>query len=136
MARPVYNRDKTEHPEIFKYTYWGGFLYSNEKAGIIENRDRFIVDYDIKDHKRSGLKKIYRWLDAQQKNGCELDHTEVYITNDKRLIVITSPFKHVNPSDFEDRGWTPIYPLYNRNAYTFMKEVDPKKITVSSIAAL
>jgi hypothetical protein len=132
----IYNRDKTRYQKIFKYTYWGGFLYSNEKAGIIENRDRFIVDYDIKDHKRSGLKKIYRWLDAQQKNGCELDHVEIYAANDGRVVVITSPYDHVSPSDFENMGWKMIYPLYYMNAYTFVKEIDPKKITVSSIAAL
>jgi hypothetical protein len=128
MEPRIYNRDRTEYPEIFKYTYWGGFLYSNEKANIIENRNRFIREYDIKNHKQTGMKKLCEWLDNEKRTNLDLDHVEIYITNDKQLIVITSPYNHVNPSDFEDRGWTPIYPLYNRNAYTFMKEFNPKNI--------
>jgi hypothetical protein len=126
MARPIYNCDKTEYPEIFGRTYWGAFKYNHEVDDIIENRNDFIKKYNIK-NKRPLKDKLWQMFSEEKKRtNLDLDHLEVYNTNDNKLIAITSPFKHVNPSDFEKEGWTSIYPLYYEEAYTFLKEVDPK----------
>jgi hypothetical protein len=117
---------KTEYPKIYMSTNWGHFKLIHpwefiETKNIMENRNQFIKDYNIKKVKRETV-KIYRFIKEEEKK-LPLDHTEIYITNDKKLIIITSPYKHVDPLDFEFWGWTMIYNLYSNDAYTFIKEI-------------
>ena len=43
----MYNYEMTEKSEIYKGVYWGRFKYNEENEEIIENRNRFIKDWEI-----------------------------------------------------------------------------------------
>jgi hypothetical protein len=114
----------TDYPKIYRNVYWGAFRTdsSGERPqSITDNRNRFIVDYGIKKYKalNSKLESI------QQKETVYMDHVERYATNDG-FIIVTSPYNHINPEDYEKAGWTQIYPLYHENAITFIKILNHK----------
>lgn len=120
----VYFYEATNYPKIYINTYWAGFKIEENfhperwVKPIIENRNLFIFDYNIKSFKKRTI-KIQNFLNEEQKY-LPLDHTEQYITHDKKIIVITSPYDHIDLEPFEARGWIKIYPLYELGAVTFL----------------
>jgi len=53
--------EKTNYTKIFKNSYWGWFEYTDEFFTIIENRNMFIENYDIKSYQKN-YQSIYRPL--------------------------------------------------------------------------
>ena len=116
--------EKTNYTKIFKNSYWGWFEYTDEFFTIIENRDMFIENYDIKSYqKRTNKTNEFIRKETKLLQVLRLDHTETYKTKTNSIIVITSPYKHINISDYESNGWIQINPLYCNDAITFMKYI-------------
>lgn len=107
---------------------------------VHENRRKFQNDYNVKsfyESKYSAPKHVnervckefgkdINSLIFDRESG--FDHTRVFRTRNETIIVITSPYEgHIN--DLINQGkfnvsnsWTEIYPLYDLNARTFLKE--------------
>lgn len=113
----------TKYPKIFDNTYWGAWRQKkNNKTitdDIINNRNKFIKDYNIK----SCPRKTPRYVDKYTNRNVYryLDHTEEYITNDGYYILISSPY--ANEDEHIKNGWVEIDKLYSTSATTFMKKI-------------
>jgi hypothetical protein len=141
-----YNYELTAYPVIYGGSYWGNGI--RNEPNIIENRDRFINDYDIKrrttklpnyiykqlwniivdKNPRLKLSKVeesmYHYYDSIILNKCRIydfDHQETYVTNSGDYIIIYSPYDGDNDDKFEEIGFEKIYRLYNNDASTYMK---------------
>jgi hypothetical protein len=115
--------EATKHPKIFSKTYWGHFKLEEgtpleEMLPIIENRNSFIKDYNIKSSKKQTQKIIDFFFNQQRV--LPLDHTEFYVRHDKSIIIITSPYNGKDMTGFEEVGWIKIPPLYHSNATTYL----------------
>lgn len=124
----------TNYPKIFNQTYWGAFDNSKNRLEeeIIENRNKFISTYNIKDIKPKSKVPDYinKFIDRNVYRF--LDHTEVYITKDNNYVAISSPYSDINSEHIEN-GWTEIPALYNTSAKTFMKLIPMRtKVIVMS----
>tara|TARA_R110001592_G_scaffold51823_1_gene159231 strand:+ start:836 stop:1234 length:399 start_codon:yes stop_codon:yes gene_type:complete len=124
----ITNREMTNFNRIYKGSYWGGFKYKEENKEIIDNRNNFIVDYNIK--KRVTQLPIRR---SQKHLGTNnripnpksvnslFDHMEYYYTHDKQYVIIASPYNgNATMNDFFDNlEFKKIYNLYYSNASTY-----------------
>jgi hypothetical protein len=102
----------TEYPKIYSKTYWGAFSKDPEQP-IIVNRNLFIKKYNIKIYKRLN-RKMFHFYDYRERI---LDHVESYITKNKYVIIVTSPYAFNGNST----GWYEIEQLYSSYTTTFMK---------------
>ena len=116
-----YNMDcylRTKYPKIYKKTYWGGFNENiNITEEIIENRNKFVENYDIAKCVMKIPRKIQKHFDAL---GLRLDHQECYLTHDKTYVLIASPYCD-DRVVYENQGWHGIEPIYSTAAWTFIK---------------
>jgi len=46
LSTNIYKQTKT--PNLFKNTYWGSHAYEKCNIEIIENRNKFVIEYQIK----------------------------------------------------------------------------------------
>jgi len=145
----------TAYPKIFRKTYWGGFPVRQNKPepDVIENRNRFINDYDIKDRVKlpnyiykelwniilnvkpelriSRREEIqYHYYSSIIRNRCKstiFDHEETYITKSGDYIIIYSPYEASDSgTKLEEFGFERIYNLYGNSSYTYMMII-PKR---------
>ena len=118
-------REYTAYPEKYKGTYWGNFA-SIPQTYIVENRNRFITDYDIKKNVKHSNKyynkanKVLKHFKVQR----YLDHYELYsLNNSENLLAVISPYEGA-VSEIRDKiiadGWTEIYPIYGDGAVSFI----------------
>jgi hypothetical protein len=115
---------KTDYPEIYKNTYWGCSTGEIEPE-TIENRNKFITDYNIKHYKSRPPQFIEKIINRNVYR--YLDHTEVYVNHDKEYILISSPYGGRDKEDEHLKdGWTEIYHLYNPDAKTFIMKCNMK----------
>jgi len=120
----------TKYPRKFKRTYWGNFTVTNNWFNfneIVENRNTFISKYNIK--KRMDYCYCPKYIRLEFTNLKYGDHDEIYLTNDKDYILITSPYRSTNNDEFTNinNGWYPIEKLYSSSATTFMKVITMMK---------
>ena len=131
-----YSFEMTKYPKIYKKTYWGNFKSDENERDIIDNRNKFIEDYGILSICES--KTIDRFIHKGKNSGYRMffDHCEGYKTNDKKYVLIMSPYhgsiKHfisiVDLSKFkEEFGFREINKLYHENATTMIKVIDNLK---------
>lgn len=111
--------EKTQHFDIFRNTYWGGFKIppNSPPEKLFENRDKFVKEFGIKSccYSRTRLMDVL---------GCQFcDHIETYRTVKKQFIVVVSPY------DFEPdqvsalacaMGFRLYAPMYHPKANTFV----------------
>ena len=134
----------TNHHNTFKDSYWGNFPFAGYNNNyhiddnIINNRNEFIKDYNIIGY---NLKNInYRKLETDKnrlknepKPSCcsnVWDHSEHYITKNKKRIMIVSPYTNVNSQEnileieqyFSKFSFLPYNKLYSKYALTFIRE--------------
>jgi hypothetical protein len=132
MEKPTFS-ELTNYQKIYSHTYWGNFRSDpimHPGLEIIENRNKFITDYDIKRYTKPSV-NVRRYI-REERDHLYLDHVEYYRTIDNngvsKILLITSPYKSSNELDFiheyEKYGWLKIYPLYHTDAYTFAKYYD------------
>ena len=115
----------TNFPKIYKNTYWGRFTDDCDKS-IIENRDNFIINYDVKACVKMP-QYIERVIDDEKQilGSYFYDHLEFYKTNHNEYILICSPY-----GDWDDKfhsfGWTRINQIYSPSASTYMRTFQMK----------
>ena len=94
---------------------------------IIENRNKFVVDYKIK--KKDGwpnkLKNMLYWTACRVGGpiGGLFDHVEFY-TAEESYVCVLSPYKDYP----EQYGFKRIYPLYHNTATTYVFEIFHKPL--------
>ena len=111
---------QTEYPSIYENTYWGNFQCKTEPE-IIENRNKFIPDYDIKKTCRTP-KYVDKQVDIEGS-----DHMEYYLNGSGQFVTIMSPYTNEKIyNHFLSNGWAEIYPLYNTGYKTFIKIINPR----------
>lgn len=133
----------TKYKNIYKNIYWGhnsahinidGKKIYDLKQEIIDNRNKFIEDYNIKHIQPSFSKCIMDYLFRMINSNYKFhDHLEKYKTNDNKIVIIVSPYgpndekTYTVPDDF-----TEIYKLYHQTATTFIKVVSIEDIKKSN----
>ena len=91
----------TKYPHKFKRTYWGNFTLTNNWNNfneIIENRNNFISKYNIK--KRMDYCYCPNYIKKEFNILNHGDHNEIYLTNDKDYVLITSPYGSEKEIDY------------------------------------
>jgi len=125
------NFDATNYPEIYELTYWGNYEYKpghfSTTSEIINNRNKFITDYDIK--KCILVKPEFIFEMVNRSKYKYLDHVECYETSSGDYVLISSPYTERHDKEYSDDGWTKIYPLYSSTTgdSTFIKIVNKLK---------
>ena len=105
---------KTNYPNIFKGTYWGNLDTNLITHEIIQNRNQFIEDYDIK---KSVI--LPRYCKVGMKFHTSL--LEGYLTHDKKYVMLSSVFSKRYVRGYISDGWTPIYQLYGITTHSYVK---------------
>lgn len=113
--------NKTNYPKIF-LCYWANMGYSNEYDEIIENRNNFIEQYNIKKIANHKLKFIQNFkLDLYRSaNSSLFDHLEIYQDNNDKYVILNSPYGEQNEK-LINADWEVINPLYSQSATTYIK---------------
>lgn len=120
----------TNYPRIYTHTYWGAFGADTRpaKTEFIQNRNRFIHEYNIKKsaHRPKYIQKI---LDECEAAGVHLDHVECYANDNNEYVIVSSPYDTTEPNrqKYAEKGWTHIYKLYVDEADTFIKIIPMKR---------
>ena len=114
-----------KYRKIYENTYWGRnpIGYGYEDQFVIDNRNKFIGEFNIKKYVSSRPTYIYNFMDdirKIEKLGSHIDHIEYYYTNDGNYVIIVSPYCD-NPEKFAKYGWTKYYNLYSKNSHTYYK---------------
>lgn len=130
----TYNSQLTNNNDIYNETYWGQFLAhnNNPREEIIQNRNRFIIEYEITKHKEIPdlyMKKICDDSEGLTKNDKDmsLDHMEHYMNKYGDYVLIFS--KYVNDDEKEIAlgcGFKEIYPLYDLSQNTYMRVINTR----------
>jgi hypothetical protein len=115
----------TNYPKIYKDIYWGHFIIHKNNmitVEILENRNKLIEEYDIKCICNTP-KFIEKEIEKMTKDIGDyiLDHIECYKTNDKKYLLISSPYNDTNTSKYQDSGWSEIYKIYSIDASSYIK---------------
>ena len=111
---------QTKFPNIFKNSYWGNFSGKGDQS-IFNNRNNFVLEYDVKAYKKMPLyiqRPLYAEMNETQ--DFKYDHLELYVTKDKKYILICSPYGDEYDDEFYTRGWMKIDKLYSPSASTYM----------------
>jgi hypothetical protein len=120
----------TNYPRIYTHTYWGAFPSDSgpARAEFIQNRNRFIVEYNIKKsaHRPKYIQKI---LDDCEAVGVHLDHIECYANDNNEYVIVSSPYdvRESTKEKYAEKGWIHIYKLYVHEANTFIKIIPMKR---------
>ena len=124
----------TQFPKIYINTYWGSIPlhpHNGISQDIIINRNNFIQDYNI----NKCVKYPPKYIEKQIQNEIDLgicDHLEYYKTNDKRYIIISSPYKLIGETkiktenEYNQNGWAQFLDLYSTNTSTYIKILDSR----------
>ena len=117
----------TKYNKIYKNTYWGNFVLDESNkiedfAEIFENRNDFITKYHIKDV-AAETKFVGDYLRKLKKISLNLDHIEIYKTNDNNYLILNSPYY-----DGEIEGFEKIYNLYNKEANSYMQIISKEEM--------
>lgn len=126
-----HNYDTTDYPNIYKQTYWGNFEYKpghfSATSEIINNRNKFVKDYDIQKCVLIKPEFIYEMVNRSKYN--YLDHVECYKANNGDYVLISSPYTKNYDQDHLDDGWTKIYQMYSscKHDSSYVKIVNYRK---------
>jgi len=124
----------TQYPKIYINTYWGSSPLNPSNGitqNIIINRNNFIQYYNIE----KCVTRPPKYIERQVQNEIDLgicDHLEYYKTNDKRYIIISSPYKLIGETKiktdnkYNQNGWAQFTDLYSINTSTYIKILDSR----------
>ena len=124
----------TQYPQIYINTYWGSNSlepHNGITQDIITNRNNFIRDYNINKCVTDPAKYIKNQIQNEVDLGI-CDHLECYKTNDKRYILISSPYKLIGETkiktenEYIQNGWVKFIDLYSTNTFTYIKILDSR----------
>ena len=120
--------ERTKYPNIYKYSYWGNFKENMDITDeIIGNRNEFKEEYKIK--KAFDMPKyIEKHIEEELKTIGFIDHLECYKTEDKKYILLSSPYDDIDgtytKAKYEGKGWMMIKQLYSRSAQSYIKIIE------------
>lgn len=117
-----YVYQKTKYPNIFKNTYWGKRVETDDV--IITNRNKFVENNNIKRFAKSIPYQVEENEIFKHYQEHIFDHEEYYLTMNKHYILISSPYiSNENKQDkiYDELGWIKIDKLYDSGASTYMK---------------
>lgn len=128
----------TKYPKIFDGSYWGNFRHNpnnltDGQRTIIENRNKFVQDYDIKKRLDKPPQYVYIHFDRNHPNLREkhivLDHVECYLNKGGDYVIISSPYDKTQDEKYESLGWIKVEPLYSidNKAITYLKIVKSRR---------
>ena len=123
-----HNYNFTDYPNIYKDTYWGGFV-DERNDEICEYRNMFVKLYKITKHVSKVPDYIYK--ETARHISHFLDHIECYMNACNMYICIASPHT-CNEADewFLERDWIKTsYKMYSQNTTTYVKCI-PVRIPV------
>lgn len=123
--------EHTAYPHVYQHYYWGAFTYNPFTCRDVpfENRNKFIVDYNIAHKPRGSLVQFariaydIRQLVHEVNKHDYFDHLEEYRTVDGKYILIVSPYA-ITPDGREvltELGFQQIYNLYSDSATTWIR---------------
>ena len=113
------NYEATEHPDLYKKTYWGNFEHDPMDTVTINNRNKFAQSVTGHHNYRIIGEGDYRWL---------FDHFEIY-THELGYIVVVSPYKSVeNQSYLTELGFVEFNRLYSEFCNTYIMLVNAKEL--------
>jgi len=77
-------KDMTNFPKIYERSYWGWFAVTEQNPTdiIINNRNKFVTDYNIRAFKDHHMIKAGDWMNDQRKHGLRMDHVEMYFVKE------------------------------------------------------
>lgn len=116
----------TDYENMFIETYWGRFIYpkSNlnktyeEMKKIVDNRNKFIQDFDIKS-------KVYLPRSLQDYTTGRFrhmfDHTETYKTKCGGYVIITSPYRE--EPELAKLGFKKYDDMYSKSTTTYVLRI-------------
>jgi hypothetical protein len=115
--------DLTKYPKFYKNTYWGNFLAKDDHLisdEIINNRNKMVENFKIKSH----TKNIPVFLNKYQGRFI-IDHQEFYRLENKKILMIFSPYGNFSLEDIKDLndkyGFELLDSVYSVNSITFGK---------------
>jgi hypothetical protein len=118
--------ERTKYKDLYDGSTWGGYEEAHFKLAnnILENRNIFPIEYNIKRRCDNIPNHIFNMIYSNKE--LSIDHIEVYTTNDKKYILVSSPYTDSQTQLYEQSGWTLIYPIYGNDASTYIKIVNMK----------
>jgi hypothetical protein len=124
----------TKYPNIYKHVYWGwgkGDIENDSYSTpqIIENRNRFIEEHNIKCFFKLPAKLYYNKGASPIFTGCNqhglLDHRECYLTKQNTVIILCSPYGDANMDILcHCYGLKETYEMYGNGAKSGYIEVE------------
>jgi len=126
--------EKTRYPDLFKNTYWGRYKFGTEHSTIseemIENRNKFVEENNVKENCDDSLPEYVREIVNKEKAKLYTDHLEYYKTSNSYLIMSNPYIVHEKDrTKYLKNGWREIYKLYADQALTFIKVVPIREKT-------
>ena len=104
----------TNHAKLFRPTYWGNFREGPNATtitpAIIENRNRFAAEYDLRE-------AVGLTLYPHKTPGSDFDHMEVYRDGTGGIVAVCSNYNGPPPSFL---GMRPLYPIYSTGTTSYV----------------
>ena len=118
-----YFYERTKYPKIYACSYWGHFKDEDESPEIIDNRNNFITEFNIKSYYRMPkymIRKHEKMMDYNTK--ISIDHIETYKTRDNKCVIVNSPYCVTDESEkvLLDLGYVKYKQLYSNSATTYI----------------
>jgi len=115
------NYELTKYSLLYKKTYWGKIDYEDSLKNIIRSRNIFIETFNI----IKCINKVPQYVSNEYINYDFIDHVEIYLTNDRKYIIISSPYNEAKDLYYKYK-WIKINKLYNNSTITWMKIIEMK----------
>lgn len=127
MNNLPYFYERTKHPKIYACCYWGHFKNEEEDQEIIDNRNNFIPEFNIKAYYRMPkymTRKCEKIVDLNTKY--KIDHIETYKTRDNKCVIVNSPYfvTDQEEKDLLELGYVKYKPIYSTSAKTYVYVTD------------
>jgi len=118
-----YFYERTKYPKIYACSYWGHFKNEDESPEIIDNRNNFITEFNIKAYynmPKYMYRKHEKMMDYNTK--FSIDHIETYKTRDNKSVIVNSPYCVTEETEKEllELGFVKYKPLYSNSATTYI----------------
>lgn len=122
------HNELTRYPEVFRF-YWAWGTSPCDDV-IIQNRNSFVHDFNISLKQPKTIPDEVYVPNPLNQN--DHDHVEYYFTNDKRWVVLNSPYG-LDKTDRDARlgalGYRKIFPMYDTYATTYAKVLVEQTLT-------
>ena len=113
------NAERTNYPELYAATYWGGQRCDDLPERIFEGRDAIVERYHIISYNGRLRDDVARYF----RNPAIFDHIEVYTCEWNYYLIIVSPYGRCFNHTFHATGFYPERQLYAPSAESWAFEI-------------